>query len=71
MLVKKTGIRVVFTHPINKTYEIENADKRMAICMAIDFAKRRYPNKDWKNPQYKNEEYTYEDICLPTKVSNL
>lgn len=61
-IIKKNGIEVAFTSPIKKTYQIETSDKEIAVGIAIDTIKRKYPTANVKDIQYTTSIYTYDEI---------
>ncbi len=54
---KENGYEVIIKSPIKKTYQIETNDKSLAVGIAIDFAKGRYPFNDWKNIVFDVKQY--------------
>lgn len=61
-VITKVGYEITFKKPIKESYYVEADDKELAISMAFDFAKGRYPNKDWDEFHYIVKEYTYNEI---------
>lgn len=55
----KTGTEVSFTNPIRKTYQIETTDQHLAVGIAIDTLKRRYPSLNMSAPEFTVKSYKY------------
>ena len=62
------GRKVILYHPIDISYEIQCNDDVLAVAMAIDLAKKRYPEKDWSYIRYLVSAYTYV-VMLPVNLS--
>lgn len=56
---KKIGTEVVFASPIRKTYQVDTDNKALAVGIALDTIKRRYPTVDLSNVKYTTREYEY------------
>ena len=61
------GRKVRLCHPIDISYEIQCNDDVLAVAMAIDLAKKRYPERDWSHIRYVVNVYPY--IVMPVNLS--